>query len=190
MSDVFSASFKSHLDLLSIVSNDQTYRNAVDAAIDAIIAAYRSNKKILIAGNGGSAADAQHMAAEFVSRYRYDRPGLSAFSLCVDPSAVTAIGNDYGYKSVFRRQLESHARQGDVFIGVSTSGKSENVLDAISICKDLGILAIGMTGSTSFDKADISISIPSDDTPRIQEMHILTMHIICECVELKMFPNI
>lgn len=146
----------------------------------------KNTGKILIAGNGGSAADAQHMAGEFVSKFYFDRPALPAIALTTDTSILTAIGNDYGYQDVFSRQLEALGNKGDVFIGISTSGNSENIIKALHVCKDKGIISIGFTGLNGGkmnDLCDICIQIPSDETPRIQESHIMIEHIICSLVE-------
>ena len=156
------------------------------------IAAYQRGSRVLLAGNGGSAADAQHIAAEFVSRYAFDRPGLAAIAFTTDTSILTAIGNDYGYEQIFRRQLEANGRQGDVFIGISTSGNSPNVLTALQCARERGILAVGLTGEggtkmQSF--CDHCIKVPSMSTPRIQESHILLGHIICGMVEDALFSG-
>lgn len=158
-----------------------------------ITKAYRENKKTLLAGNGGSAGDAQHIAGEFVSRFYFDRPGLPSVSLTTDSSILTAISNDYGYEKVFSRQIEAQALHGDVFIGISTSGNSENILQALHTCKKLGVVSIAFTGATGGkiqEACDICIKVPSDDTPRIQEAHILIGHIICSIVEENLFGKI
>ena len=145
---------------------------------------------MLLFGNGGSAADAQHIAAEFVGRFAFDRPPLAALALSVNTSCVTAIGNDYGFDQVFSRQLEALARPGDVAIGISTSGNSPNVLHAISTAKRLGLHTIAWTGCTGgiLKKAvDHCICVPSTETPRIQECHILIGHIVAELVEQEFF---
>jgi D-sedoheptulose 7-phosphate isomerase len=149
----------------------------------------RGNKVILF-GNGGSAADAQHIAAEFVGRFAFDRPALPALALTVNPSCVTAIGNDYGFDRVFSRQLEALARPGDISIGISTSGKSPNVLHALSVAGKLGLCTVALTGCSSGrlrNMVDHCICAPSNDTPRIQECHILIGHIIAELVEETIF---
>ena len=144
----------------------------------------------MLAGNGGSAADAQHIAAEFVSRFNFDRPGLSSIALTTDTSILTAIGNDYGYEKLFERQLEANAKSGDVFIGISTSGKSPNIINALNVCKKLGVYSISLTGSNEesiINNCDLAVEVPSNCTPRIQECHILIGHIICGYVENKLF---
>lgn len=154
------------------------------------IEAYKNDNKILIAGNGGSAADAQHIAGELVSRFYFDRPGLAAFALTTDTSILTAIGNDYGYEKLFSRQIQANACSGDVFIGISTSGSSKNIVEALKECKKKNIITIGLIGDKDceMDKlCDICIKIPSTSTPRIQESHIVVGHIICAIIEEEMF---
>lgn len=142
--------------------------------------------KILIFGNGGSAADAQHIAAELVGRYKLERRGLPAIALTTDTSALTAIANDYGYDMVFSRQIEALARPGDVVIGISTSGNSKNVINAFKSAKELGCKCIGLSGKDGgvmSKVCDVNIVVPSNNTPRIQEMHILIGHIMCQAIE-------
>jgi len=151
-----------------------------------------SGSKIIFAGNGGSAADSQHLAAEFVSRFDFDRPGLSALALTTDTSMLTAIGNDYGYEYVFARQLQTQARRGDVFVGITTSGKSKNVLRAFAECKKLNISSVALCGrGGDIEKlVDYCVRVPSSQTARIQECHILIGHLICSQVERLMFPEL
>jgi D-sedoheptulose 7-phosphate isomerase len=148
--------------------------------------------RVLFAGNGGSAADAQHLAAEFVSRFEFDRPGLPALSLSTDTSMITAIGNDYGYDKLFRRQLEAQARAGDVFVGITTSGQSKNVLAAFGACTGLGVTSVALCGlgGELETLADHVLRVPSSHTPRIQECHILLGHMLCAHVETKMFGHL
>jgi D-sedoheptulose 7-phosphate isomerase len=144
----------------------------------------------LLAGNGGSAADAQHIAAEFVGRYAFDRPGLPAIAFTTDTSMLTAIGNDYGFDQIFSRQLEANGRKGDVFIGISTSGSSSNVTAALQRARELDIITIGLTGQGGGEMqslCDHCIKVPSMSTPRIQESHIMLGHIICDLVEEALF---
>jgi D-sedoheptulose 7-phosphate isomerase len=151
---------------------------------------YRNGKKILIAGNGGSAADAQHFAAELVGRYGFDRPSLPSIALTTDTSALTAIGNDYGYEYIFSRQLEGLGVEGDLFIGISTSGNSQNVINAFSTAKERGLTTValvGRDGGKMGQMADYAIIIPSNATPRIQESHLLVEHIICDIIEKEIF---
>ena len=147
--------------------------------------AYRNGHSALLAGNGGSAADAQHLAGELVNQFYFARPGIPAHSLSTDTSVMTAIGNDIGYK-----YLEAQGTKGDVFIGISTSGNSENIIEALKACRAKGITSIGLTGSKPClmdELADLCIKVPSDITPRIQESHILIGHIICAIVEQNLF---
>ncbi len=142
--------------------------------------------KVLLCGNGGSAADAQHIAAELTGRYKTDRRGLAGIALTTDTSALTAIANDYGYKRVFDRQVEALAREGDLLIGISTSGNSKNVNNALKVAKEMGCRTIGLSGRDGgkmSDLCDVNIVVPSEDTPRIQEMHILIGHIMCQAVD-------
>jgi D-sedoheptulose 7-phosphate isomerase len=148
--------------------------------------------RVVFAGNGGSAADAQHLAAEFVSRFEFDRPGLPALSLATDTSMITAIGNDYGYDKLFRRQLEAQARAGDMFVGITTSGRSKNVLAAFEACRPLGVTSVALCGlgGELEPLVDHVLRVPSDHTPRIQECHILLGHMMCAHVEQKMFGHL
>ncbi len=155
---------------------------ACKLAVDTI----NSGSKILLFGNGGSAADAQHIAAELSGRYKIERRGLPAIALTTDTSALTAIGNDYGYNRIFDRQVEALANKGDLLIGISTSGNSKNVLHAFNKGKEIRCKIIGLTGKDGgefLDNCDLSIVVPSNDTARIQEMHILIGHIICQAIE-------
>ncbi len=149
-------------------------------------------RKILLAGNGGSAADAQHIAGEFVSRFNFERPAIASIALTTDSSILTAIGNDYGYDKLFERQIQALGTAGDIFIAFSTSGNSTNIINALTICKRIGIITVGLTGNKGGrmdDLCDICIQVPSTETPRIQEAHILIGHIICYIVENKLFGN-
>jgi D-sedoheptulose 7-phosphate isomerase len=151
-----------------------------------LLACYRGGHKLLTMGNGGSAADAQHFAAEMVGRYRRERRALPALALTVDPSAVTAIANDYGFEEVFARQVRAHARPGDVVFGISTSGNSENICRAFDAARTTGATTValgGGTGGRMKDLADLAILAPTSVTPRIQECHITIIHILCDLVE-------
>lgn len=152
----------------------------------------KRGNRVLFAGNGGSAADAQHLATEFVSRFEFDRPGLPALSLTTDTSMITAISNDYGYDKLFKRQLEAQARHGDMFVGITTSGRSKNILAAFESCKPLGVTSVALCGPTGELEAlvDHVIRVPSASTPRIQEAHILIGHILCAQVEMAMFAHL
>ncbi|SAK64017.1 phosphoheptose isomerase [Caballeronia arationis] len=180
------------LSVLQALMADSELIKRVGEIADRITAAFRAGNKVLLAGNGGSAADAQHIAGEFVSRFCFDRPGLPAFALTVDTSVMTSIGNDYGYERLFERQIQASGRAGDVFWGYSTSGRSPNIIRALEAARAAGMLTVGFTGNSAGaaqmrELADISIDIPSPSTPRIQEAHLLCGHIICGIVEEKMF---
>jgi D-sedoheptulose 7-phosphate isomerase len=158
-----------------------------------IIKAYRNGKKLMLAGNGGSAADAQHIAAELVNRFGFDRPALNAIALTTDTSILTSVANDSGFEKIFARQVEAIGREGDVFIGLSTSGNSGNIVETLRRCREKKIITIGLTGSSGGrmdDLCDICIKVPSDDTPRIQEVHILIGHIICTLIENELFGTL
>ncbi|MBU0720571.1 D-sedoheptulose 7-phosphate isomerase [bacterium] len=153
---------------------------------------YRGNNKTILAGNGGSAADAQHIAAELVGRYGFDRPSIPSLALTTDTSNLTAIGNDYGYDKVFSRQLEGMGQEGDIFIGISTSGNSVNIINAFESAKKKGITTValvGRDGGKMAKMADYAIVVPSDSTPRIQESHILIGHILCDIIEKEIFGD-
>jgi len=155
-----------------------------------LVDALDQGNKVLLFGNGGSAADAQHIAAEFIGRFSFDRPALPAFALSVNTSCVTAIGNDYGFDLVFSRQIEALGRPGDVAIGISTSGNSPNVLRGVSAAQKMGLYTIALTGQTGGklkNVVDSCICVPSNETPRVQECHILIGHIISELVEQTLF---
>ena len=154
------------------------------------IEAYRAQNKVLLAGNGGSAADAQHIAAEFLSRFKLDRSPLPAIALTTDSSVLTAIGNDYGFAEVFERQVRGLGRAGDVFIGLSTSGRSENVLAALRAARELGLATVGFTGNSGGDMralCDFVCAAPSDDTALIQQIHLVAAHVLCLLVEQDLF---
>jgi D-sedoheptulose 7-phosphate isomerase len=151
---------------------------------------YKNGHKTLLAGNGGSAADAQHIAGEFVSKFYFDRPGLASIALTTDSSVLTAIGNDYGFEKLFSRQIEANGVKGDMFIGISTSGNSINIIEALKTCQEKGIVTVGLTGASGGEMADLCdycIKVPSKETPRVQEAHILIGHIICSVVEEELF---
>ncbi|MBO6028579.1 MAG: D-sedoheptulose 7-phosphate isomerase [Bacteroidales bacterium] len=154
-----------------------------------MVEAYRSGHKTLWAGNGGSAADAQHMAGELVNKFTFDRPGLPALSLSTDTSIITAVGNDYGFDRLFARQVEAQGCTGDVFIGISTSGKSKNLVEALQACREKGIVSVAIVGADHcpMDDYDHVIHIPSKETPRIQECQTLIGHILCSIVEAELF---
>ncbi len=166
--------------------------DAIAAAADAIVGRYRGGGKLLVFGNGGSAADAQHIAAEFIGRFQLERDPLPAIALSVNTSAVTAIANDYGFEAVFERQLRAFGSDGDVAFALSTSGSSANVLRALEAARSIGMLTVGLTGGTGGAMAELCdhcIVVPSDQTPRIQEGHLLVFHLICELAERTLFPD-
>lgn len=156
------------------------------------IETYKSGNKVLIAGNGGSAADAQHIAGELVSKFYFDRPALPAIALTTDTSILTSIGNDYGYDKVFERQIQAVGQTEDIFIGITTSGNSQNIINAFKECKKKGIITVGLTGETGGkieEFCDYCIKVPSHETPRIQEAHIMIGHIICAIIEKALFEK-
>ena len=182
----------------SILVKEQILQNAwiieqIEQTASLIVEAYKLGHKTLLAGNGGSAADAQHIAGEFVSRFYFDRPGLASIALTTDTSILTAIGNDYGYEKLFSRQIQAQGEPGDVFIGISTSGNSINVVEALKTCKEKEVTTIGFSGEkigVMDQMCDICIKVPSLETPRIQEAHILIGHIICGLVEKELFGHL
>ncbi|WP_345971507.1 D-sedoheptulose 7-phosphate isomerase [Sulfurimonas sp. HSL1-6] len=174
------------------ILNDDALLGMIEKAATACVEAYRRGNKTLLAGNGGSAADAQHIAAELVGRYGFDRPSIPSLALTTDTSNLTAIGNDYGYDKVFSRQLEGMGVEGDIFFGISTSGNSVNVINAFESAKAKGITTValvGRDGGKMAQMADIAIIVPSNATPRIQESHILIGHIICDVIEKELFGD-
>ena len=192
-----------NIDMLAIVKNqiaesirvkqallsDETLTAKITAVAQVLVDAYRSGHKTLWAGNGGSAADAQHMAGELVNKFSFDRPGLAALSLSTDTSIITAVGNDYGFDRLFARQLEAQGCAGDVFIGISTSGKSPNLVNALAACKEKGITSVAIVGANPcpMDDYDYVIHVPSTVTPRVQECQTLIGHILCYIVEQELF---
>ena len=170
----------------------EEYLPQAEKAGEMLTSVLKSSGKILLAGNGGSAADAQHFAGEIVGRFTMERKSLPALSLCVDPSVMTCIGNDYGYAKVFARQLDGLGKAGDAFIAISTSGNSENLINALNVAKEKGIKTVGFLGKGGGkmkDLCDYPLVVPSDSTPRIQETHTLTVHILCEMIEKEIFGN-
>jgi D-sedoheptulose 7-phosphate isomerase len=187
---------KEHLresgDVVSRMLADEDLVSTVMAIADACASALRSENKLLFMGNGGSAADSQHLAGEMVSRFAFDRPALPAFALTVDTSVMTAIANDYGYEHLFARQVQGVARKGDVLFGFSTSGSSPNILAALETGRSMGLVTIGMTGNRKAritQLVDHCVEIPSSSTPKIQEGHIIVGHAICGLIEERMFPR-
>ena len=178
------------LSVLELLARDEHITHVVERIAQVCCDALRAGNKILFAGNGGSAADAQHLAGELVSRFNFDRPGLAAFALTTDTSVLTAIGNDYGYDRVFARQLNAVGASGDVFFAISTSGRSPSILRALEEGRSKRIVTVGMTGKTGGDMlplCDYCIRIPVAETPKIQEGHIVLGHIICGLIERELF---
>jgi D-sedoheptulose 7-phosphate isomerase len=183
---------KNSVELKSRLLDDSEILSTVSTIVNDILACYDKGGKVLWCGNGGSAADAQHLAAELSGRFYYDRPPLDSEALHVNTSYITAVANDYGYELVFSRLVEACGKQGDVLIGLSTSGNSANVVNALEKAKQKGMQTIGFTGSKPGKMGphcNRIISIPSSDTPRIQECHMLLGHTICELVESNKFPK-
>ena len=180
------------IDVKQLILNDKALVKRIKAAAEMCVESLKNGGKIHFCGNGGSASDAQHLAAELSGRFYYDRPPLNAEALHVNTSYLTAVANDYSFDMVYARMLQASARKGDVLVGISTSGNSSNILKTIEMAKDMGVKTIGMTGETGgkmADICDILINVPSKCTPRIQESHIMIGHIICEIIEATMFPK-
>jgi D-sedoheptulose 7-phosphate isomerase len=189
MQSIIQSEFLEHIKI-SNLSIDSII-SSIETAAKICINTLQNNGKILIFGNGGSAADAQHIAAELVGRYKTERKGVPAIALTTDTSILTSISNDFGYDFIFERQVQSLANRGDTIIGISTSGASPNVINALKIASILGCNSIGFSGEYRKEMdhtCDINISIPSSDTPRIQEMHILVGHIICHLIDQELKP--
>ena len=190
MKDKISSIIKSSIDVKQNVLQDEKMIQTIMTCVDVIVAAFKSGKKVLFCGNGGSAADAQHLAAEFSGRFYTDRDALPAEALHANTSYITAVANDYNFDVIYSRLVKGTGNKGDVLIGLSTSGNSKNILNAFDAARDKEMITIGFTGNTGGllkDKSDYLINVPSTDTPRIQESHILIGHIICELVEEKYF---
>jgi len=185
MRDLIETRIKEHIETAKLLESDIVYQN-VEKIASEIKAALRRGNKILFCGNGGSAADSQHLAAEFVGRFQKERQGLPGIALTVDTSILTAVGNDYGFDRVFERQIDALGVKGDVLIGLSTSGNSPNVLKAIELAKQKGIFCVGFTaagGGRMAEVCDVNIAVPAKITARAQEMHILLGHILCELAD-------
>ena len=190
VNDYIDNEFDKSRKLVEVMAADVALRAEVLDVVARSVAALKRGNKILFVGNGGSAADAQHWAAELVSRFHYDRPGLPGIALTTDTSALTAIGNDYGYERVFSRQIEALGRKGDVLFAISTSGNSKNILLAIDTARAAGIEVVGFTGRSGgamAERCTVCLRMPSDETPKIQEGHELLGHLICGMVEREMF---
>lgn len=177
--------------VVEAAAHDPAFKNAIERIGAVCTKALTAGGKIMFAGNGGSAADAQHLAGEMISRLNYDRAPLASIALTVDTSVLTAVGNDYGYEQVFERQVRGLGRSGDVFIGISTSGRSPNILRALRAAREMGMVTVGFTGRKGGDMpplCDFVLHAPSDRTPMIQQLHIMAGHIICGLVESRLFP--
>lgn len=190
INEYISNQVKKSIEVKQKLLGNQALMDLIQEVALKCVKVYKNGNKTLIAGNGGSAADAQHIAGEFVSKFYFDRPGLASIALTTDTSIITAIGNDYGYEKLFSRQVQANGVKGDIFIGISTSGNSTNVIEALKECKEKGIITVGLTGEKGGkmdEMCDYCIKVPSNETPRIQETHILIGHIICAVVEEAIF---
>jgi len=190
MQTFIDSQIKNSYETKKAMLEDEKLMNLIYQVSQKTIEIYKNGNKTLIAGNGGSAADAQHIAGELVARFYFDRPALASIALTTDTSILTAIGNDYGYEKIFSRQVEANGVSGDMFIGISTSGNSKNIIEALRECKKKGIISIGLTGKDGGhmkELCDYCICVPSNETPRVQETHILIGHIICSVVEEELF---
>jgi D-sedoheptulose 7-phosphate isomerase len=190
--DPVAAYFRRSCETLERAAEEPALRAAIYAIAAAITRAFRGNGKLLIAGNGGSAADAQHIAGEFLSRFNFDRHPLPAIALTADSSVLTAIGNDYGFELAFERQVRGLGRPGDVFIAISTSGQSPNVIRALKAARELGVTTVGFTGDGAREMTaycDHVLAAPSGETPLIQQIHIVAAHAICGLVESELFGS-
>lgn len=192
MKSFIQSKIQDSIDLKNKLLTDENILNDVNGLVEDIIKSYKSGGKVLWCGNGGSAADAQHLAAELSGRFYYDRPPLFSEALHVNTSYTTAVANDYSYDVIYSRLVEAMCVKGDILIGLSTSGNSKNVIRAIEKANELGIITVGFTGESGGAMRSLCtylINIPSTDTPRIQECHMLLGHTICEMVEMGMFPK-
>ena len=183
---------KESIGVKELILSDEKLISNIEKAAQIIIDCYRNGGKVLFCGNGGSAADAQHLAAELSGRFYYDRPALEAEALHVNTSYLTAVGNDYSFDQIYSRILSASGKTGDVLVGISTSGNSKNVLEAQKVAKQKGMKIISLTGESGGEMkntADCLINVPSKLTPRIQESHIMIGHIICQIVEENLFPR-
>lgn len=192
MTDLIKKVLQESCEIKQKVIEDDRLLKIIHDVMDVSINALRNGNKLLFAGNGGSASDAQHIAAELVGRYEQDRKGLPALALTTNSSQITAIANDYGYDDLFKRQVQALSVKGDVFFGLSTSGNSKNVINAIEECKQQGVISVGMTGQSGGQMAtlcDYCINVPADSTARIQEVHITIGHIICSAIETALFSK-
>jgi D-sedoheptulose 7-phosphate isomerase len=192
MIDRIKEAINQSVDLKNAILEDESFLLAIQIVAFKMIACFENGGKVLFCGNGGSAADAQHLAAEFSGRFYYDRPPLYAEALHVNSSFVTAVANDYSYDEVYARMIRAMGRKGDILVAISTSGNSGNILRAIDVAQELGMIVVGMTGKTGGlmkDKCNFLLNPPSTDTPRVQESHIMIGHILCELFEAAVFPK-
>lgn len=190
MKEKISSIIQASIDTKTKVLNDEDLLQVISRSVTEISIAFKNGKKVLFCGNGGSAADAQHLAAEFSGRFYKERKALPAEALHCNTSYVTAVGNDYGFDVIYSRMIDGIGEAGDILVGLSTSGNSRNIIKAFESAKDKGMITIGFTGASGGelkDATDLLINVPSTDTPRIQESHILIGHIICQLVEEKVF---
>lgn len=187
--DIVKAQIAESVRVKQAILADAALMERISSVARIIVDAYKTGHKTMWAGNGGSAADAQHMAGELVNKFCFDRPGLAALSLSTDTSIITAVGNDYGFERLFARQIEAQGRPGDVFVGISTSGKSKNLVEALGACKAKGIKSVAIVGADEcpMDDYDYVIHVPSRSTPRIQECQTLIGHVLCYLVEQALF---
>jgi D-sedoheptulose 7-phosphate isomerase len=191
--DIIIRSIEENIATKQAILANQPLLDTIQAVANLMIKALREGKRILWCGNGGSAADAQHLAAELSGRFYYDRPPLNSEAMHCNTSYLTAVANDYGYDLIYSRMIDGACKPGDVLIGISTSGNSTNICNAFRKAKELGVITVALTGETGGEMkalADYLLNVPSADTPRIQESHIMIGHIICEIVEAKMFPRV
>lgn len=190
LKQVIEGEFRKSRALVDAMAGDSVLLEQIERAVQLSVETLRRGNKLLFAGNGGSAADAQHWAGELVSRFNFDRPGLPAMALTTDTSILTAIGNDYGYDYVFARQVEALGRKGDLLMAISTSGNSKNILRALAAAREAGLGVIGFTGrkgGVMADQCDLCLRVPSDETPKVQEGHEILGHLICNLIEQEIF---
>ena len=192
MDNVIISSISSSIDIRQAILSDDSLIQTIDQVAQTMIESLRAGRRVLWCGNGGSAADAQHLAAELSGRFYYDRPPLNSEALHCNTSYLTAVANDYGYDYIYSRMIDGACRKGDVLVGISTSGNSLNIINAFKKARQLGVTTVAMTGATGGQMRELSdmlLNVPSCDTPRIQECHIMIGHIICQIVEATLFPK-
>ncbi len=190
--DTIKRSINDSISTKMAILGNPDFLTCIESVANVMVKALKNGKRILWCGNGGSAADAQHLAAELSGRFYYDRPPLNSEAMHCNTSYMTAVANDYGYDLIYARMIDGACKPGDVLVGISTSGNSKNICNAFRKAKELGVITVAMTGETGGEMkamADYLLNVPSSDTPRIQEAHILIGHIICEIVEAQLFPR-